>query len=57
MYSLVIRNGTIYDGTGSAPFEGDVAVADGQVVAVGSIDDSQVGPDTEVIDASDSLMA
>lgn len=42
MYGLVIRNGTIYDGTGSALFAGDVAVTDGQIVAVGSID----GPDS-----------
>lgn len=52
MYGLVIRNGTIYDGTGSAPFAGDVAVTDGQIVAVGSIDETQVGSDTEVIDAA-----
>ncbi len=52
MYGLVIRNGTIYDGTGSAPFEGDIAVTDGQIVAVGSIDEPEVGLDTEVIDAT-----
>ncbi len=52
MYGLVIRNGTIYDGTGSAPFAGDVAVTDGQIVAVGSIDETQVGSDTEAIDAA-----
>ena len=45
MYGMVIRNGTIYDGTGAAPFAGDVAVADAQIVAVGSIDEAQVGPD------------
>lgn len=51
MYSLVIRNGTIYDGTGAAPFEGDVAVTDGQIVAVGTIDEALVDSGTEVIDA------
>ena len=34
---LVIRNGTVIDGTGAAPFEADVAVADGKIVAVGKI--------------------
>ena len=34
-YDLVIRNGTIYDGTGTAPFEADVAVSDGRIAAVG----------------------
>ncbi|TXL73474.1 amidohydrolase family protein [Vineibacter terrae] len=32
--SLVIRGGTIVDGSGAAPFEGDVAVAGGRIVAV-----------------------
>lgn len=56
VYSMVIRNGTIYDGTGSTPFDGDVAVAGGQIVAVGSIDESQIGSGTEVIDATDRII-
>ncbi|MEE8558964.1 MAG: amidohydrolase family protein [Myxococcota bacterium] len=35
MHDLVIRNGTIVDGTGGAPFEGDVAVEEGRITAVG----------------------
>jgi N-acyl-D-aspartate/D-glutamate deacylase len=35
MYDLIIRNGTIVDGTGAAPFVADVAVADGRIAAVG----------------------
>src|SRR5262245_44774135 len=31
---LIIRNGSIVDGTGSAPRDGDVAVKDGRIVAV-----------------------
>jgi N-acyl-D-amino-acid deacylase len=33
-WDLVIRNGTVVDGSGSAPFEGDVALADGRIVAI-----------------------
>jgi N-acyl-D-aspartate/D-glutamate deacylase len=36
---LVIRGGTIVDGTGNAPFAGDVAVASGHVLAVGDLAD------------------
>jgi N-acyl-D-aspartate/D-glutamate deacylase len=32
--SLVIRGGTIVDGSGGAPFKGDVAIAGGRIVAV-----------------------
>src|SRR5271156_1053573 len=34
---IVVRNGMILDGTGSPAFEGDVAVRDGAIVAVGKI--------------------
>ena len=36
---LLIRNGTIYDGSGGAPVRGDVAVRDGRVVAMGTLND------------------
>jgi N-acyl-D-amino-acid deacylase len=39
-HDLVIRNGTVVDGTGGAPQVGDVAVTDGQIVGVGDIDGS-----------------
>ena len=35
--SLVIRGGTIIDGTGRKPFVGDVAVVDGKIVEVGTV--------------------
>lgn len=35
-YDVVIRNGTIYDGSGSAPFVGDVAIKSDTIVVVGS---------------------
>ena len=35
MHDLVIRNGTIVDGTGRERFEGDVAVDGGRITATG----------------------
>lgn len=35
--ALVIRGGTVYDGTGGAPRSGDVAVTDGRITAVGRV--------------------
>jgi len=37
-YDLVIRNGNIIDGTGSPARSGDVAIQDGKIAAVGSVD-------------------
>jgi N-acyl-D-amino-acid deacylase len=34
---LVLRGGTIYDGTGDAPYVGDVAIVGDSIVAVGDI--------------------
>jgi N-acyl-D-amino-acid deacylase len=36
-YDLIIRNGTIVDGLGGEPYVGDVAVQDGVIRAVGSV--------------------
>ena len=33
--SLVIRNGTIVDGTGGDPYQADLAIADGKIAAIG----------------------
>ena len=48
MFDLVIRGGTVIDGTGSTPFSADVAVADGRIVAVGEV----VGDAAAEIDAT-----
>ena len=37
MPSLVIRNGTIVDGSGGTPFKGDIAIEDGRITQVGAI--------------------
>ena len=38
MHDLVIRNGTIVDGTGEAPYQGDIAIDDGKISAIGRIE-------------------
>ena len=35
--SVVVRNGTVIDGTGAAPYEADVAIAGGKIVEIGKI--------------------
>ena len=40
MYDLVIRNGTVVDGSGAESYQGDVAIADGRIVATGDVPDS-----------------
>jgi N-acyl-D-amino-acid deacylase len=45
---LLIRGGTIIDGSGGQPFVGDVAVANGRIIAVGPFD----GEAAETIDAT-----
>jgi N-acyl-D-amino-acid deacylase len=40
-YDLLIRNGTIYDGSGGAPSEGDVAVNSDTIAGVGHIGDAR----------------
>src|SRR5229473_935459 len=51
MHDIVIRGGTIMDGTGKAAFSGDVAIAGGRIAGVGG----KQGPARRDIDA-DGLM-
>ena len=46
-FDLIVRNGTVLDGTGGEPREADVAVQDGRIAAVGRI----AGAGREEIDA------
>jgi N-acyl-D-amino-acid deacylase len=48
MHDIVIRGGTIMDGTGKAAFSGDVAIAEGRITAVGG----KQGPARRDIDAA-----
>ncbi len=40
-YDIIIRNGTLYDGSGSAPFQGDLAIQGDTIAAVGSLGEAQ----------------
>ncbi|MBI2705196.1 MAG: amidohydrolase family protein [Actinobacteria bacterium] len=52
MHDLVIKGGTIVDGTGAPTFDGDVAVDRGTIAEVGRVD----GPATRTIDADGLLV-
>jgi N-acyl-D-amino-acid deacylase len=52
-YDLLIKNGTVVDGTGAARYLADVAVANGRIVEIGRINDSA----DQVIDAYDLIVA
>ncbi|MBM4257820.1 MAG: amidohydrolase family protein [Deltaproteobacteria bacterium] len=52
-YDLLIKNGTIVDGTGAPRYQADVAVANGKIAEIGKITDGA----TKVIDASDLVVS
>lgn len=51
-HDLLIRGGELFDGTGAAPREADVAIADGRIVAIGR----DLGAAVEEIDARGLLV-
>jgi len=51
-HDLVIRGGTIVDGTGGTPFQGDIAIDNGLITAVGTVD----SPGREEIDATGKIV-
>jgi N-acyl-D-amino-acid deacylase len=52
-YDLIIRNGTVVDGTGAPRIQADVAIKDGLIAAVGEIS----GTATRTIDATGLIVA
>ena len=53
MYDLIIKNGTVYDGTGKKPFFADVAIKGNKIAAIGELKDSC----KEIIDAKGKIVA
>lgn len=53
-YDTIIRNGTIVDGSGLAPYRGDVAITGGHIMAVGNIGEAAAGAE---IDATGLVVA
>jgi len=52
-YDLVIKNGTIVDGTGAPRYRADVGIAEGKVAEIGKVTE----PAKRTIDASDLIVA
>ena len=48
-YDLLIKNGTVVDGSGAQPVRADIAVAEGKIAEIGKISDGA----KKIIDASD----
>ncbi len=53
---LLITNAIIYDGSGGAPFEGEIAVRDDKILAVGKLGALPRGRGISVIDASGAAL-
>jgi N-acyl-D-amino-acid deacylase len=52
-YDLIIKNGLIVDGTRSPAYQGDIAISDGRIVAMGNVDADAM----RTIDASGHVVA
>ena len=52
MYDLIIKNGLIYDGKGSEPFEADIGIPEDKIVAIGKIEEDSI----ETIDAKGKIV-
>ncbi len=50
MFDLVLKNGQIFDGSGAEGYTGDIAVKDGKIAAIGTLDAD--AESSEVIDVS-----
>jgi N-acyl-D-amino-acid deacylase len=48
-YDLIISGGTIVDGTGAAPYKGDVAIRDGKIAKMGDLNEDSAA---KTIDAT-----
>ncbi len=46
-YDVIVRGGTIYDGTGSSPFVGDLAIDGDAIVAIGLLENAKATTEIE----------
>lgn len=53
MFDLIIRNGTIVDGSGLPAYQADVAISDGRIVRLGHVDE----PARTTVDAAGRVVA
>jgi N-acyl-D-aspartate/D-glutamate deacylase len=56
MSELVIRGGTVVDGTGAPGRRADVAVRHGRIASVGELPDAEIDPAGEVVDATGKVV-
>ena len=56
-YDLLIKNGTLVDGSGQPAFRADLAVRAGRIVEIGKGSDRITAGATRVIDAADLIVA
>ena len=52
MFDLIIKNGSIYDGKGSEPYQADIAISNEKIVEIGDIE----GEAKKVIDAEGKIV-
>lgn len=53
-FDILILNGSICDGTGAAPFQADLGISNGKIVAIGALQNRTAG---KKIDAKDKIVA
>ncbi len=51
-YDVLIKNGTLIDGTGSSARHGSIAITNGQIAEVGDIDSGAI----QIIDADGQIV-
>ena len=54
MYDLLLKDGTVVDGTGAPAYRADVAVVAGRIVAVGLLEDAEAA---RGVDCSDRCVS
>lgn len=53
MFDVIVRGGTVVDGSGAPGFQGDVAIKDGKIAAVGQVS----GEARQIVDATGRVVA